>query len=135
MQLLNLTQYSMRFKLNRSKTSITSVNRGGIRVIPDAGGVFDTDLYRDNISVDAGSLAQSDGKYITRISDDQVATAKKEVEDLVAYWETTGVAEILDKPKVIVKAPIVEVAPVTPILESPVTETIDETTPKALKAK
>lgn len=87
----------MRFKLNRSKTSITSVNRGGIRVLPDANGVFDTDLYRDNISVDAGSLAQSDGKYITRISDDQVATAKKEVEDLVTYWETTGVAEILDK--------------------------------------
>jgi hypothetical protein len=97
MQVRNLTQYSMRFKLNRSKTSITSVNRGGIRILPDANGVFDTNLYLDNISVDTGSLAQSDGKYTSRISDEQVTTAKKEVEDLVTYWESTGVAEILDK--------------------------------------
>ncbi len=89
----------MRFKLNRSKTSIQSVNRGGIRILPDVTGVFDTELYQDNVSVDAGSMAKSDGKYTDRISDEQVASAKKEVEELITYWETTGVAEILDKPK------------------------------------
>lgn len=89
----------MKFKLNRSKTSIQSVNRGGIRILPDINGVFDTDLYQDNVSIDAGSMAKSDGKYTERISDEQVATAKKEVEELVAFWESTGVAEILDKPK------------------------------------
>lgn len=89
----------MKFKLNRSKTSIQSVNRGGIRILPDINGVFDTDLYQDNVSIDAGSMAKSDGKYTARISDEQVASAKKEVEELVAFWESTGVAEILDKPK------------------------------------
>lgn len=89
----------MRFKLNPAKTSIRSVNRGGIRILPDANGVFDTELYQDNISVDAGSIAKSDGKYTERISDEQVATAQKEVEALVTYWDSTGVAEILDKPK------------------------------------
>ena len=87
----------MRFKLNPIKTAIRSVNRGGIRILPDVNGVYDTELYQDNISVDAGSLAQSDGKYTDRISDENVATAKKEVEDLVTYWESTGIAEILDK--------------------------------------
>ena len=87
----------MRFKLNPSKTAIRSINRGGIRILPDVNGVYDTELYQDNISVDAGSLAQSDGKYTDRISDENVATAKKEVEDLVTYWESTGIAEILDK--------------------------------------
>ena len=89
----------MKFKLNRSKTSIQSVNRGGIRILPNIDGVFDTDLYQDNVSVDIGSIAQSDGKYTERISDEQVASAKKEVEELVTFLETTGVAEILDKPK------------------------------------
>lgn len=89
----------MRFKLNPAKTSIRSVNRGWIRILPDATGVFDTELYQDNISVDAGSMAQSDGKYTERISDEQVASAKKEVEELVTFWDSTGVAEILDKPK------------------------------------
>lgn len=89
----------MRFKLNTAKTSIRAVNRGGIRILPDIDGVFDTELYQDNISVDAGSIAKSDGKYTERISDEQVATAKKEVEELVTFWDSTGVAEILDKPK------------------------------------
>lgn len=89
----------MRFKLDRSKSSITSINRGGIRILPDIDGVFDTAFYQDNISVDAGSMAQSDGKYTSRISEEAVASAKKEVEELVTYWESTGVAEILDKPK------------------------------------
>ena len=89
----------MRFKLNPAKTAIRSVNRGGIRILPNIDGVFDTDLYQDNVSVDAGSIAQSDGKYTERISDEQVASAKKEVEELVTFLETTGVAEILDKPK------------------------------------
>lgn len=89
----------MKFKLIRSKTSIQSVNRGGIRILPDINGVFDTDLYQDNVSIDAGSMAKSDGKYTERISDEQVATAKKEVEELVTFLESTGVAEILDKPK------------------------------------
>ena len=44
-------------------------------------------------------MAKSDGKYTERISDEQVASAKKEVEELITYWETTGIAEILDKPK------------------------------------
>ena len=89
----------MRFKLNPAKTAIRSVNRGGIRILPDVNGVFDTDLYQDNISVDAGSMAKSDGKYTEKISDEQVASAKKEVEELVTFWDSTGVAEILDKPK------------------------------------
>lgn len=89
----------MRFKLNPAKTAIRSVNRGGIRSLPDMNGVFDTDLYQDNISVDAGSMAKSDGKYTERISDEQVASAKKEVEELITYWDSTGIAEILDKPK------------------------------------
>lgn len=89
----------MRFKLNPAKTSIRAVNRGGIRILPDIDGVFDTELYQDNISVDAGSIAKSDGKYTERISDEQVASAKKEVEELVTFWDSTGVAEILDKPK------------------------------------
>jgi len=89
----------MRFKLNRSKTSINSINRGGIRILPDDKGVFDTDLYRDSISVDTGSLAITDMRYTSVISEEQVASAKKEVEDLVTYWESEGVAEILDKPK------------------------------------
>lgn len=38
-------------------------------------------------------------RYTTVISEEQVASAKKEVEDLVAYWESQGIAEILDKPK------------------------------------
>lgn len=89
----------MRFTLNRSKTSITSINRGGIRILPNEKGVFDTDLYLDNISVDAGSLAKSDGKYTDRISPEQVATAQKEVEELVTYWESQGIAEIEKKKK------------------------------------
>lgn len=89
----------MRFKLNPAKTAIRSVNRGGIRVLPDANGVFDTELYQDNISVDFGSIAKSDGRYTDKISDEQVASAKKEVEELVTYWESVGIAEILDKPK------------------------------------
>ena len=62
-------------------------------------GVFDTDLYLDNVSVDTGSIAKSDGKYTERIPEEQVASAKKEIEELVAYWESTGLAEVLDKPK------------------------------------
>ena len=48
----------MRFKLNPAKTAIRSVNRGGIRILPDVNGVFDTELYQDNISVDAGSMVK-----------------------------------------------------------------------------
>jgi len=99
MQVRNLTFISMRFTLNPAKTAIRSVNRGGIRILPDIKGVFDTELYQDNVSIDAGSMAQSDAKYTQAISEEQVASAKKEVEELVTYWETTGVAEILDKPK------------------------------------
>lgn len=98
----------MRFTLNRAKTSISSVNRGGIRILPDANGVFDTELYRDSISVDAGSLAITDMRYTTVISPEQVASAKKEVEELVTYWESTGVAEILDKPKKKAKEEVTE---------------------------
>lgn len=89
----------MRFTLNRSKTSINSINRGGIRILPDDKGIFDTELYRDSISVDTGSLAITDMRYTSVITPEQVASAKKEVEDLVTYWESQGVAEILDKPK------------------------------------
>lgn len=91
----------MRFKLNKSPngSQVTMVNRGGIRLLPDAEGVFDTELYRDSVSVDSGSLAITDLRYTTTISEEQVASAKKEVEDLVIYWESTGLAEILDKPK------------------------------------
>lgn len=89
----------MRFKLNRSRTSINSINRGGIRILPDADGVFDTELYRDSISVDTGSLAITDMRYTSVITPEQVASAKKEVEELITYWESSGIAEILDKPK------------------------------------
>jgi hypothetical protein len=44
-------------------------------------------------------MAKSDGKYTERISDEQVASAKKEVEELVTHWDSVGIAEILDKPK------------------------------------
>lgn len=89
----------MRFKLNRSRTSINSINRGGIRILPDADGVFDTELYRDSISVDTGSLAITDMRYTSVITPEQVASAKKEVEELITYWESSGISEILDKPK------------------------------------
>ena len=99
MQVRNLTPPYMRFKINKEKSKITTVNRGGIRLLPTIDGVFDTNVYQDNISVDAGSMAQSDGKYTTRTSEEQVSSAQKEIEELVTYWETVGVAEILDKPK------------------------------------
>lgn len=89
----------MRFKIDKSKSAITSVNRGGIRVLPDIDGVFDTDLYRDNISVDMGSLAQTDGKYASYISAEQVESAKKEIEELVSFWVSKGIAEIIEEPK------------------------------------
>lgn len=88
----------MRFTLNRSETSINAINRGGIRILPDANGVFDTELYRDSISVDTGSLAITDMRYTSVITPEQVASAKKEVEELVTYWESQGIAKILDKP-------------------------------------
>lgn len=89
----------MRFTLNKSKTSINSINRGGIRLLPDAKGVFDTEVYRDSISVDSGSQAITDMRYTTVISAEQVASAKKEIEELVAYWAEQGVANIVKPEK------------------------------------
>lgn len=89
----------MRFTIDKTRSSITSVNRGGLRIVPDIDGVFDTDLYRDSISVDIGTQAKTDGKYATFISAEAVASAKKEIEELVQFWSSTGVAEILDKKK------------------------------------
>lgn len=89
----------MRFTLNRSKTAIASINRGGLRVLPDAKGIFDTELYRDSISVDTGSLAITDMRYTTTISAEQISSAKAEIEELVNFWVKEGIAILEETPK------------------------------------
>ena len=93
----------MRFKTKNSKdgSKINVINRGGIRILPDVNGVFDTEMYQDSISVNTGSPVFTDTRYFTTISEEQVASAKVEIEELVKYLESEGLAEILDKPKAV----------------------------------
>lgn len=91
----------MRFKINPNKdgSKLHEINRGGLRFLHDAEGVFDTNVYFDTRVQTGNPAVKIDIRYTQALDADSVAKAQKEVEELVAFWESTGVAEVLDKPK------------------------------------